>query len=141
MFICASYRFLEHLRVVKNASEHTIRNYTIDLNALKNFLEKEHLKECRAEDLPEKISYTGQYNDRWKGKDDILPLEIITKKTIRNFLAELNANNQNKRTIVRRLSSLRTFFKYAITQKMISSNPVEELETPKIEKKIPSSLS
>lgn len=141
MFISTSYHFLEHLRVVKNASEHTIRNYTIDLNALKSYLEREHLKECKPEDLPEKISYTGNYNDRWKGKDDILPISIITKKTIRNFLAELTANKQNKKTIVRRLSSLRTFFKYAITQNLISSNPVEELETPKIEKKIPTSLS
>ncbi len=31
-FIPAAYKFLEHLRVVKDASEHTIRNYAIDLN-------------------------------------------------------------------------------------------------------------
>lgn len=141
MFIHASYRFLEHLRVVKNASEHTIRNYAIDLNALKIYLEKELLTECKAEDLPEKISHTGDYNDRWKGKDDILVLNVITRQHIRGFLAKLNENNQNKKTIVRRLSSLRSFFKYAITQNLISANPVEELETPKIEKSIPASLT
>jgi integrase/recombinase XerC len=56
-------------------------------------------------------------------------------------LADLNANNQNKRTIVRRLSSIRTFLKYAFTQKMIDHNPSEDLETPKLEKRIPVSLS
>lgn len=126
---------------MKNASEHTIRNYAIDLNALKNHLEKELLSACKAEDLPEKISHTGHYNDRWKGKDDILPLETITKQHIRSFLANLNSKNQNKKTIVRRLSSLRSFFKYAMAQSLITSNPIEELETPKIEKKIPTSLT
>jgi integrase/recombinase XerC len=141
LFIAASYRFLEHLKVVKNASEHTVRNYAIDLNSLKTYLERETLKDLKLEDLPEKIRCDANYQDRWKGKDHLICLEKIDRKTIRGFLAYLNANNQNKRTIVRRLSSLRTFFKFAYTQKLIPFNPTEELETPKIEKKIPHSLS
>lgn len=139
MFISAAYKFLEHLRVVKNASEHTIRNYTIDLNALKMFLEKE--ANCSPDDIPDKICYVSNYADRWKGKDHIIALENITKKTIRAFLADLNGKNSNKRTIVRRLSSLRTFFRYALSQNLVALNPVEELDTPKLEKKIPVSLS
>lgn len=141
MFISAAYQFLEHLRVVKNASEHTIRNYSIDLNALKNFLEKEQLGNCMPESLPDKISHINHYNDRWKGKDDLILLESINKKTIRGFLANLNEKQANKRTIVRRLSSLRTFFKYAVVQKLMTADPTEELESPKLEKKIPSPLS
>jgi integrase/recombinase XerC len=141
VFIKAAYDFLEHLRVVKNASEHTIRNYAIDLNALKNFLHTELLNDCKSEDLPDKICFHSSYKDRWKGKDDILLLESINKKTIRNFLAFLSAQHSNKRTIVRRLSSLRTFFKFAASQNMIACNPAEDLETPKIEKKIPVSIS
>lgn len=139
MFISAAYSFLEHLRVVKNASEHTVRNYTIDLNALKMFLERE--TKCKPDDIPDKISYVNSYADRWKGKDHIFSISDITKKTIRAFLADLNDKNSNKRTIVRRLSSLRTFFRYALSQNLISQNPVEELDTPKLEKKIPISLS
>lgn len=140
MYIRTAYNFLEHLKVIKNASEHTIRNYAIDLNALKNYLESEVLK-LKAEDIPEKVRYDATYDQRWKGKDDVIPLEIISKKTIRNFLAKLSTDHQNKRTIVRRLSSLRTFFKYAFSQKLINCNPVEDLETPKIDKKVPTSLS
>lgn len=139
MFIAAAYRFLEHLRVVKNASEHTIRNYAIDLNALKAYLEREF--GCKSDDLPDKICHMSHYKDRFKGKDHCLPLDNINKKTIRGFLANLHEQKSNRRTIVRRLSSLRTFFKYAISQNMIAINPIEELETPKIEKKIPISLS
>jgi len=141
MFIQTAYRFLDHLRVVKNASEHTVRNYAIDLNALKSYLEKELLFHCKPEDLPEKIGHSSTYQDRWKGKDNLISLDAINKKVIRNFLADLTANNSNKRTIVRRLSSLRTFFKYAVANNIIAINPTEDLETPKIDKKIPTSLS
>lgn len=141
MFIPTAYDFLEHLRVVKNASEHTIRNYTIDLNAFKNHLENELLKGLPKEDLPEKISYTGNYKDRWKGNDSRISLSAISKQHVRNFLASLNSDGKNKRTIVRRLSSLRTFFKYAISKNLIAINPIEDLETPKLEKRIPVSLS
>jgi integrase/recombinase XerC len=65
----------------------------------------------------------------------------IDRKTIRNYLASLTANHVHKKTLVRRLSSLRTFFKFAFTQKLIPSNPTEDLDTPKIEKKVPTSLS
>lgn len=141
MFIQAAYQFLEHLKVVKNASEHTIRNYAIDLNALKNYLEKELAKNCKPSDIPDKISHISSYQERWTGKDDLIPLNGINRKTIRGFLANLNIHHSNKRTIVRKLSSLRTFFKFAITQGLIAENPAEEMETPKIEKKIPVSLS
>lgn len=135
MFIEVCYRFLEDLRVVKNASEHTIRNYAIDLNALKIYLEKD-LKE-----LPAKIHHSERYADRNKTHDQHLTFNEINRKTIRGFLAALSAAEQNKRTIARRLSSLRTFFRYAYRQKHIVTDPMEEIETPKIEKRIPVSLS
>lgn len=141
MFIQACYRFLEHLKVVKNASEHTVRNYAIDLNALKNYLEKEYLKGRKPGDLPDKIHYGLSYDQRFKEKDHLLSLDQIDRRTIRGFLADLSAHQKNKRTIVRRLSSLRTFFRYAFTHKLIVANPMEEIETPKIEKRIPVSLS
>ena len=141
MFIKTAYQFLEYLRVIKNSSEHTIRNYCIDLNALKLFLEAEYLKNHKPEDLADKICYQTSYKDRWQGKDNILPLQLIDKQKIRHFLAQLHENNQNKRTIVRRLSSIRTFFRYATSQNIIACNPVEDLESPKLEKKVPCSLT
>lgn len=139
MFIQAAYQFLDYMRVIKNASDHTIRNYAIDLNAFKVHLEN-HIK-ADPESTPEKIRYDITYSERHKGKDQLLKMDTIDRRTIRNFLAELSANHSNKRTIVRRLSSLRTFFKYAYSQKFISHNPTEDLETPKIDKTIPVSLS
>jgi integrase/recombinase XerC len=141
MFIETCYRFLEHLNVVKNASEHTIRNYSIDFNAFKNFLEKEWLVDTKPEELPEKISYVHAYSHRSVLFDHQLPLSKIDRKTIRGFLAWLNESKQNKRTVARRLSSLRSLFKYAQTQKIIEFNPTEELDSPKLDKLLPVSLN
>lgn len=141
-FVPAAYRFLEYLKVIKNASEHTIRNYSIDLNTFKSYLENFLLKNQDAEQLPSKISHQKSYADRNHTEfDGLLILEEIDRRLIRGFLAYLHQQKVNKKTIVRRLSSLRTFFKYAFKQGWIKLNPTEDLETPKIEKKIPPALS
>lgn len=140
-YIKSCYDFLEHIKVVKNGSEHTIRNYAIDLNSLKDYLEKKELKMLKPEELPDKIRYNQSYSNRFTGKDHFITFEIINRKTIRGFLAELHENQKNKRTIIRRLSSLRSFFKYCFSNNLIALNPVEDIESPKIEKKIPVSLS
>lgn len=68
-------------------------------------------------------------------------LEEVDRKTIRGFLADLSNQGKSKRTIARKLSSLRSFFKYALQQNIIKNDPCQELETPRLEKKIPSFLS
>lgn len=133
MFIETCYRFIEYLKVVKNASQHTVRNYAIDLNSFKSFLEIDQPEKAS------KISYTHTYE---RGPNDqLIALEKIDRKTIRGFLAWLNENQHEKRTVARRLSSLRSFFKYAQSQKLIVANPTEELDSFKLDKKIPVSLS
>jgi integrase/recombinase XerC len=129
-----AYQFLDYLRGAKNASEHTIRSYAIDLNTLKTFLEKKML---HLEESPEKISHSGKPPQ----EPFPFPLSSIDKKTIRAFQHDLSEKKTNRRTLVRRLSSLRTFFRYCMNRKLIEQNPFEEIENPKIEKRIPTSLS
>ncbi|NGX54941.1 MAG: Tyrosine recombinase XerC [Chlamydiae bacterium] len=138
--IKAAYCFLEYLRAVKNGSEHTIRNYAIDLNSIKEFLEKTVIS-IDPENLPEKIDYLQPHKARNTANDHHLSLSLINRKVIRNFLAYLAEKKMQKRTVVRRLSSLRTFFKYCINQKLIETNPTEDLESPKLDKRIPFSLT
>ena len=68
-------------------------------------------------------------------------LEQIDRKTIRGFLAWLSMHQQHKRTIARRLSSLRSFFRYALAQDMLKTDPTEEMDSPKLDKKLPASLT
>jgi len=140
MFIPAVYRFLEHLRIIKNASAHTVRNYAIDLNFFKMFLESELLKDMQPEELADKIRISSDISVRDTSKDHLLALCTIDRKTIRSFLANLNIKEKNRRTIVRRISSLRSFFHFALSQKLIEKNPLEDIESPKIDKSIPQTL-
>lgn len=126
--------------MVKNASEHTIRSYSIDLNALKAFLEKEYLKGKSEEERPQKIRHDAPYAARNTNNDHLLDIEI-DRRILRGFLAHLHFLCQSKKTIVRRLSATRTFFKFAYIHGLYATNPAEEIETLKIEKKIPVFLS
>ncbi len=139
LFIEACYRFLEHLKVIKNASEHTIRNYAIDLNSFKTYIEQTILSDLSQEELSPKISHKESY--RKTKADDLIDLESIRRRTIRGFIAWLIFNKQSKKTAARRLSSLRSFFRFALSQKMIQADPTEELENPKLERKLPVFLS
>lgn len=141
MYIETAYKYLAYLKAVKNASNHTIRNYSIDLNAMKDYLQHAFYPNYAPQNLPEKIRYDASYGDRDPQKDHLLGLDLIDRKTVRGFLAYLNAQNQHKRSIARRLSSLRSFYKFLMVHKLAPENPFEEIETPKLDKKLPVSLT
>lgn len=104
--------FLQHLKAIRNASEHTIRNYRMDLDRFKEFLEE---ASC--------------------------DLFSINKRHVRSYLAALHAKEMKKRSILRRISSLRSFFHYLEKEKVLTVNPLEEIEKPKLEKTIPVSIA
>lgn len=108
----AKDKFLMYLSVMKNASNHTVRAYLIDLNTFGEF---------------EKV----------KDRD----LKNIDKKLIRSFFSSMNTNGYNNKSIMRRLSSLRSFFKFLMKEKIILENPLEDIESPKREKKLPVTIS
>lgn len=66
-------------------------------------------------------------------------LEVDTL-VIRSFLAHLKSRNHAKATLSRKLSSLRSFFKYLARENRLRSNPVLGISTPKREKKLPQFL-
>lgn len=135
MFFTAAKKFLEHLRVVRLASLHTERNYAIDLNALKEWLIEKNHPNLKRELIPPKITLASEEDDQ------LLPLTSIDAKMIRQYLYHLHDTNCNRRTILRRLATIRSFFKYAAANRLITVNPTDDLENPKIEKKIPSPLT
>lgn len=134
MFTHASYAFLRYLKGVKLASDHTLRNYAIDLDALRQFLEEEL-------DLPEpqrgpRIHYQEILSEGIQG----VPLEEISRTLLRRFLMSMHSKGASKRTMVRRLSSLRSFFRFAKGQGWLLHNPMTDVESPKLEKELPKSL-
>ncbi len=64
----------------------------------------------------------------------------VTHLDIRRFLAELKHRNCSKRTVVRKLGAIRSFFRFLFRDKHITRNPTEGIFTPKLDKKLPEFL-
>jgi len=69
------------------------------------------------------------------------PIEAVAYPDLRRFLAQLKARNLKPRTLARKLSSLRSFFKFLQREKIIQSNPAKLLVTPKLDKPLPYFMS
>lgn len=65
----------------------------------------------------------------------------VSKRHIRRYLSHLYEQKASTRTVLRRLSALRSFFKHAIREKWVAENPLEEIDSPKKEKRLPISIS
>ena len=63
------------------------------------------------------------------------------KQQIRSYLAHLSEKGAARKTILRHLSTLRSYFKYLIRQKHITKNPMESIARFKAAKPIPSPLT
>jgi integrase/recombinase XerD len=106
-------QFLHFLIVEKGLSKNTIEAYSHGLTRFLNDL-------------------------REKGVQDI---REVAKFHIRGFLLVLRRKNLNTKSIVRDLVAIRTFFRFLIQEGVLESNPVEELESPKVAKTLPEILT
>lgn len=68
------------------------------------------------------------------GEKDVAAIDHLL---LRRFLAEMRAKNFAKRTIARKLASLRSFFRFLFREGYIKTNPITSLSTPKLDKKLP----
>lgn len=62
-------------------------------------------------------------------------LEQASNTDVVAYLMELKNSGKSRATANRKLSSIRTFYKYLIKQGLISVNPTEDIKSPKIERK------
>lgn len=68
------------------------------------------------------------------GHDDV---KAVDYPVLRRFLAHLRAKDLKPRSVARKLSSLRSFFKYLQREGVIEKNPAALLQTPKLDKTLP----
>ena len=106
--------FLEHLQFQKRYSKHTLTSYENDLTAFSAFLSNE---------------FPGTNTD------------AIRPTYIRTWLAGLKENGISSKTINRKISSLRSFFKYLLKNEVVKVNPVTGIISPKIPKRLPQFVS
>src|SRR4051794_38681049 len=104
-------RFLQYLRVERNASELTIKSYREDLAALVEYL-TEAQGSCPT---PQSLSTLD----------------------LRGYIAGLHEAGYAKTTVARRLASMRSFFKFGQREGWSSANPAKPLRNPRKSRTLP----
>lgn len=69
------------------------------------------------------------------------PLEKVDYLSLRKYLALLKERNLGARTVGRRLSALRSFFKFLTREGYLKANPILSLSSPKLDKHLPTFLT
>ncbi len=105
-------RFIRHLEYERRLSPQTCKNYRRDLQALAAWL-----------DTPGVTDWTGVDNEH-----------------IRAFSASCFRKGLSAKSIQRRLSAARTFFRYLLREKAVRRNPVTSVVAPKSKKRLPGNL-
>jgi tyrosine recombinase XerC len=72
---------------------------------------------------------------------DKVSVEKVDYQHFRRFLAQLRKKEHRPRTLARKLSSLRSFFKFLHREDIIKENPAVLLVTPKLDRPLPKFLS
>jgi integrase/recombinase XerC len=104
--------YLEHLRLERRLSGHTIKSYRRDLLCLSDF----------CDDL------------------EIAAWPDLRDHHIRRFAANSHAKGLGGRSIQRRLSGARSFFNYLIRENQLENNPAVDVRAPKAPKRLPETL-
>lgn len=106
--------FLEHLRVERQSSEHTLRCYEDDMGQFERFLEE-----------------TGGVGDD--------PAAIDARR-LRRYSAWLSGQGYAASTVARRLASLRSYFRHLRRGGEVATDPAASLRNPKQPKRLPKLL-
>ena len=109
--------FLRHLETERSASRHTLDAYTRDL--------------CQFVQLA-----------RWQPvAEGVLPWKTLDREIARKYLLALQTEGLARRSVLRKLSSLRSFCRFLVREEVLDGNPVAHLGTLKTPKNLPQVLT
>jgi integrase/recombinase XerC len=105
-------RFVRYLAVERRASPHTLRAYRADLDSFRRFC-----AEARCEDVSE-----------------------VDARLVRAYLADLHRCRLDPVTISRRLSALRSWFRFLVRRGVVERNVARDVKSPRLPRKLVSFL-
>jgi integrase/recombinase XerC len=111
----AAQRFLQYLRIERNASPLTLKSYAEDFESLYDY-----------------------FRDRNGGVPEP---DQITVVQLRGYVAYMHECQYSKSTMARRLACIRSFFKYCSREGIVAANPARALRTPRAGRKLPHFLT
>jgi integrase/recombinase XerC len=115
-------QFIHHLEIEKGASQHTIKGYKEDLRQWTNYMYQNH-KEDQTE------------------SGEGLDIRNVCIKDIINYISYLFRQKLSKSSIARKISTLRSFFKYLNRQGIVNMNPLQDITAPKFVRKNPNFMT
>ena len=104
--------FFDFLENEKKLSNNTLQSYKRDIRQYKEYLEAN------------KINYNK-----------------VTEKIMKEYIEYLTEKGKKASTISRCIASIRSFYQYELKNKKIKKDPTANIQSPKIEKKAPSTLT
>ncbi len=114
-FPAAVGAFLTFLEVEKGFAAHTVAAYRRDLQQFQSHLER--------------VGAT------------LAEPDAITRQHVRGFLAELHRRGEAKATMARKLSAVRSLFRYLLARKVVAENPAAQVRNPKQDARHPKTLN
>ena len=104
--------FLEFLQNEKKLSDNTLQSYKRDIIQYQNYIEESDINYAK-----------------------------VSKEDIKTYLNYLKQIGKKPSTISRNLASIRSFYQFLIRNRKIKNDPTEEVQAPKVEKRVPSVLT
>jgi len=74
-------------------------------------------------------------------KGNEVKIDKLSSKDIRNYISALNSLRLASASIARKISSLKMFFRFLVSEGIINNDPTEDIALPKVKKKLPSVLT
>ena len=106
------HEFINYLSVERGLAMNTLESYGRDLRQYSEFLETDESE-----------------------------LDSVSRATVVNYLLYLQGQGKATATIARRLAALKAFYQFLVREKRIIQDPTANLESPKLEKRLPKVLT
>lgn len=106
-------KYTGYLEVERSVSPLTVRNYITDIRDFLDFLKREGINS----------------------------LNEVDRSTLRRYLGWLQAHGIVRASISRKLSTLRSLYRYLVRENLVNAQPMQALSAPKLEKRLPTFLT
>jgi len=106
-------RFIHYLAVERGLSDNTLSSYLSDLNQFMTFLEE----------------------------NNITSVHMLNNQHLIEYILFLRSNGKAPTTISRNRAAIKTFMKFLVNEGILENNPSENLESPRLNRKLPLALS
>lgn len=108
-------QFLEHCAEEKHYSENTIAAYRNDLGQFRRYLEREY--------------------------DDLTSWDQVSPQVVSDYVAVMSQQTYAASSVARKVAAIKSFFNYLRKEDVLDVNPTSDIDSPKVEKRLPKTLN